>query len=188
MPALPALAAEPAPPLPRSAPLAERVDEGAFTRFYDEVAPRLWAYLASQTGDRALAEELAQEAWSRVLASRLEPESDEHLRRYLFRTAIHLLRDRGRAAPRTPLPLVEALDVAGGPPPVGLRHDLARAFAALKPKERQLIWLAHVEELDHRSIAETVGARVASVRVMLHRARRRLAQLLERDTLDRRER
>lgn len=55
-------------------------------------------------------------------------------------------------------------------------------------KERRLIWLAHVEELDHASIAATLGARVASVRVMLHRARRRLAQLLQRDTLDRRER
>lgn len=188
MPELPALAVEPVPSLPRATPLAERVDEGAFARFYDEVAPRLWAYLVSQTGDRALAEELAQEAWSRVLASRLEPESDEHLRRYLFRTAIHLLRDRRRAAPRAPLPLVEALDAATEAPPVGLRQDLARAFAALRPKERQLIWLAHVEALDHRSIAEAVGARVASVRVMLHRARRRLAELLDRDTLDRRER
>lgn len=188
MPALPALAAEPAPPRSRVAPLAERVDEGAFTRFYDDVAPRLWAYLVSQTGDRAVAEELAQEAWSRVLASKLEPESDEHLRRYLFRTAIHLLRDRGRGATRAPLPLVDELDLALDAPPVGVRRDLVRALAALRPKERRLIWLAHVEELDHRAIADLVGARAASVRVMLHRARRRLAELLDRDTLDRRER
>ncbi len=188
MPVAPALAAETAPPRPRSAPLAERVDEGAFTRFYDEVAPRLWAYLVSQTRDRALAEELAQEAWSRVLASKLEPESDEHLRRYLFRTAIHLLRDRGRGLARAPLPLVDELDLATPAPPVGLRRDLGRAFAALRPKERRLIWLAHVEELDHRAIAEVVGARAGSVRVMLHRARRRLAELLDRDNLDRRER
>lgn len=187
MPAAPALADAPAPALRHSTPLATRVDEGAFTRFYDEVAPRLWAYLVVQTRDRALAEELAQEAWSRVLASRLEPESDEHLRRYLFRTAIHLVRDRHRGAGRAPLPLVDEQDLASASPPVGLRQDLARAFAALKPKERRLIWLAHVEELDHRAIAELVGARAGSVRVMLHRARRRLADLLGRGTLDRRE-
>ena len=187
MSAAPAFADAPAPALRPTTPLAARVDDGEFTRLYDEVAPRLWAYLAVQTGDRSLAEELAQEAWSRVLASRLEPESDEHLRRYLFRTAIHLLRDRGRGAAREMLPLVDELDLAEPAPPVGLRHDLARAFAALKPKERRLIWLAHVEQLDHRTIAETIGARAASVRVMLHRARRRLAARLGREAPKRRE-
>jgi len=187
MPALPALAAGPAPALARATPLAERVDEGTFTRFYDEVAPRLWAFLTAQTGDRALAEELAQETWSRVLASHLEPESDEHLRRYLFRTAIHLVRDRARGAGRAPLPLVDSLDLAGASAPVGLGRDLERAFAALRPKERRLIWLAHVEELDHRAIGEAIGARPTSVRVMLHRARRRLAELLDRDAPERRQ-
>lgn len=175
------------PSLSRSAPLAERVDEREFTRFYDEVAPRLWAFLVSQTGDPAFAEEVAQEAWSRVLASPLQPESDEHLRRYLFRTAIHLLRDRERGAARAPVRLVEELDVAVDAPDGALRRDLERAFGELRPKERRLIWLAHVEGLDHRTIAGMVGAKTGSVRVMLHRARRRLATLLGRVPAERSE-
>jgi RNA polymerase sigma-70 factor (ECF subfamily) len=116
-----------------------------------------------------------------VLASRFQPESDEHLTRYLYKTAIHLLRDRGRAAPRAPLPLDDAHEPAARQAPAGLRHDLERAMERLKPRERQLLWLAHVEELDHRAIAATLDAHPASVRVMLFRARKRLAALLGRD-------
>jgi len=38
--------------------------------------------------------------------------------------------------------------------------------------------LAHLEALDHRAIADLVGAHPASVRVLLFRARRRLARAL----------
>jgi RNA polymerase sigma-70 factor (ECF subfamily) len=177
----PALAAEPTTaPAERRAPLVERLDDGDFARFYEEVAPRLWAFLVSQTGDRTLADDLSQEAWTRVLSSRLEPESDEHFRRYLFRTAIHLVRDRGRRTARAPETGIDETDLPTPPPAPGLRTDLDRAFSALRPKERRLLWLAHVEGLDHKAIADAIGARAASVRVMLFRARGRLAELLGR--------
>jgi RNA polymerase sigma-70 factor (ECF subfamily) len=169
---------------PRSAPpvpLAERMDRAELAAFYERVAPRLAGYLRGQTRDAAIADDMTQEAFTRVLASRFEPESEEHLTRYLYKTAIHLARDRGRALPRAPLALDDAHEPAARSAPAGLRHDLERAFAQLKPKERQLIWLAHVEELDHKSIAVTLDANPASVRVMLFRARRRLAALLGRE-------
>ena len=176
------LAASAAAPLPeRNRPLAERIGEAKFALFYEAVAPRFWAFLFSQCRDRSLADDLCQETFTRVLASGLEPASDEHLTRYLYKTGIHLLRDRGRRSGREPLPLLEALDLGARAAPEGLASDLARALGALSPRERELLWLAHVEELDHRAIAETVGARPGSVRVMLHRARRRLAKLLGRD-------
>jgi RNA polymerase sigma-70 factor (ECF subfamily) len=167
-------------------PLAERLGGEAFARFYDEVAPRLWGFLFSSTGDRALADDLAQEAFTRVLVSRLVPQNDEHLKRYLFKTAIHLLRDRGRVAHRAPLPLVEEMDLAGREAPVGLRLDLEQALARLAERERRILWLAHVEGLDHRTIADALGARVGSVRVMLFRARRKLAKLMGREMDDER--
>jgi RNA polymerase sigma-70 factor (ECF subfamily) len=40
------------------------------------------------------------------------------------------------------------------------------------------MWLAYVEGADHCEIAETLGLREASVRVLLFRARRKLAHLL----------
>ncbi|MFN7960593.1 MAG: sigma-70 family RNA polymerase sigma factor [Thermoanaerobaculia bacterium] len=164
----------------RELPLAERVDGGELTLFYNRVGPRLWGFLLAQTGDSTVADDLTQEAFTRVLASRFSPESDEHLTRYLFRTAIHLVQDRGRAAKRRPLPLEQAPEPACGPPAGGggLRRDLLRALAELKPRDRQLVWLAHVEELGHAEIAEITGLHAASIRVLLFRARRRLAKRL----------
>ena len=48
----------------------------------------------------------------------------------------------------------------------------------LKPRERALLWLAHVEESTHEEIAEALGLRPKSVRVLLFRARKRLGEVL----------
>jgi RNA polymerase sigma-70 factor, ECF subfamily len=176
-----------APPADRELPLVDRLGAAEFAAFYAEVGPRLWSYVYSMTSDRSAADDLTQEAFTRVLASRLRPESDEHLRRYLYRTASNLAHDRGRARAKAPLPLLDDHDAAVDPPPPGLTRDLARAWRSLRPKERRLLWLAHVEELDHRAIGESIGARAGSVRVMLFRARRRLAALLGREPEPRKE-
>lgn len=162
----------------RPAPLAERLGAEEFARFHAAVAPRLWGFLRSHVGDRAEADDLAQEAFTRVLASTFTPESEEHLVRYLYRTATNLLHDRGRRSGRgTAVPL----DEADGEQPAGdgTSLDVRRALGALKPRDRQLLWLAHVEGIEHKQIAEIVGAQPGSVRVLLFRARQRLARLLQ---------
>src|SRR3989454_8733629 len=58
------------------------------------------------------------------------------------------------------------------------RSDLAGALEHLKPRERELLWLAYVEGSSHKEIAEIAGVRAASVRLLLFRARRKLAELL----------
>ncbi len=166
----------------RDLPLVERLGEEELAGFYREVAPRLWAYLLAHGRDRGLADDLCQEAFTRVLASRLEPRSREHLTRYLYKTAIHLLHDRHRRSRREPPLAGDAeLRTAEAPADPGLRADLGRALAALDPRQRRLLWLAHVEGFDHATIAATLGARPGSIRVMLHRARRKLARLLGRN-------
>ncbi|MBK8726731.1 MAG: sigma-70 region 4 domain-containing protein [Holophagaceae bacterium] len=56
---------------------------------------------------------------------------------------------------------------------------LERGFAALSPRQRSLLWLALVEGLDHGGIAEALGLRKASVKVLLSRARERFAAVLD---------
>jgi RNA polymerase sigma factor (sigma-70 family) len=58
-------------------------------------------------------------------------------------------------------------------------HDEAsQTFAALKPRERALPWLACVEEHSHEQIAGALGIERANVKVLLFRARARLRDLL----------
>jgi len=69
-------------------------------------------------------------------------------------------------------------------PELAVRQDLdsrlavRAALAKVKPRERQLLWLAYVEGFSHHEIAHATGLRSASVRLLLFRARRRLATML----------
>lgn len=168
----------PAAPADRSAtPLAERIGAEAFARVHAEVAQRLWGYVRSHVGSAEEADDVVQETFTRVLASSLEPESDEHLIRYLYRSASNLLRDGRRGRLRwTMVPVDETTSSA--PPTSTDRLDVERALGELRPKDRQLLWLAHVEGYDHATIAEQIDASPGSVRVLLFRARKRLAALL----------
>jgi RNA polymerase sigma-70 factor, ECF subfamily len=159
------------------------LDEPAFRAFYDRTARPLWAYLAAASGDRSLADDLTQEAFIRLLRADFQPESDEHLRRYLFRIAGNLLHDHRRARSRLS-PLEDAPEGSTPPPDAGERADVRRLLGRLKPRERQILWLAHVEGRTHTEIADITRTRPGSVRVLLFRARRRLAGLLRAAGLD----
>jgi len=58
------------------------------------------------------------------------------------------------------------------------------ALADVEPRERKLLWLAHVDGFNHNEIAEILGVAEQSVRVMLHRARKKLKSLLEKRGLN----
>ena len=60
------------------------------------------------------------------------------------------------------------------------RSELAHAFQHLKPRERELLWLAYVEGSSHKEIAEVSGLRENSIRPLLFRARQKLASVLRR--------
>jgi RNA polymerase sigma-70 factor (ECF subfamily) len=60
----------------------------------------------------------------------------------------------------------------------GLRVDVARALRRLSASERRLIGLRYVLDLPHAELAERLGIPETTVRVRLHRVRRRLRTLL----------
>ena len=157
------------------------MDEGRFEAFYRRTAGGLWSYLFRMTGDEAVADDLLQKAFFRFLRANPTLASEEHQRRWLFRTATNLAMDHFRETKRERTRM-ELSDVReGGPsmePREVLRHDMMKTFAELKPRERALLWLAHVEEADHEDIGEALGVKTKSVKVLLFRARKRLGELL----------
>ena len=161
---------------------AELLTEPEFQDLYRLHARPLWAYLYRLTGNPADADDLLQEAFCRMLATRLATRDDDQLRAYLFRVATNAATDlwrRGGRGKRREEPLSEE---AAGPARDGedaaLKRDMARTFRDLKPQERMLLWLAHVEGTGHRDIAAALGLKAGSVPVLLFRARRKLAGLL----------
>ena len=184
---LPGLIAGQAPQaaaFPLHAPL-HSMDSDLFAGFYGRSARPLWAYLARVSGDPALADDLMQESFVRYLSAALPAalvaEGEVAARRYLFRIATTLLRDhwrRPRASSIEYLPeeFFAAITALGQPDSQAL---LGPAMAQMRPRDRQLLWLAYAEGYSHREIAEITGLGSASIRLLLFRARRKIARLLQ---------
>ena len=162
------------------------MDEARFELFYRRTAGSLWSYLFRLTGDEATADDLLQKAFFRFLRANPALATEEHQRRWIFRTATNLAFDHFRETKRerARVDLDGIVDAAASTEPREvLRHDMMKTFAELKPRERALLWLAHVEEADHDDIGEALGVKTKSVKVLLFRARKKLGELLSKKGL-----
>jgi RNA polymerase sigma-70 factor, ECF subfamily len=174
-----------APVLEAGAPTWANMDSDAFAAFYERSARPLWAYLARTSGDPALADDLLQESYIRFLSADAPPafaaDGEIAARRYLFRIATNLLRDHWRKPKSTAIEDVPEHHFSA--PDTTDQSDaralLSPALLQLSPRERQLLWLAYAEGYSHREIAAITGLASASIRLLLFRARRKAARLLQ---------
>jgi RNA polymerase sigma-70 factor (ECF subfamily) len=161
------------------------MDNDAFAGFYSRSARPLWAYLARVSGDPALADDLMQESYVRFLCAAhpamVASEGEVAARRYLFRIATNLLRDHWRRPHSTSIEELpeELFAASASSAQADSQAVLGPALAQMRPLDRQLLWLAHAEGYSHREIAEVTGLASASIRLLLFRARRKIAKLLQ---------
>ena len=161
------------------------MDEDTFRAFYDRNARGLWAYLARLTGDRQLAEDLLQETFYRFLRAAATYDNETHRRNSLYRIATNLARDARRRSLARAASVPAGDDIERVPSRQGAgaterMADFNRAMSRLKPRERAMLWLAYAEGASHREIADVLGLRPTSLKPLLFRARRKLAELLGR--------
>ena len=159
------------------------MNEAQFEALYRSTARSIWAYIYRLTGDASMSDDLLQKTFIRFLRANPVLAGDEHVRRYLFRTATTVVFDYFREAKRERDHVLPPFEAAGETDARDLRYDMRRVFSELKPQERALLWLAHVEGADHNEIGETLGVKSPSVRVLLFRARKRLRALLSKHGL-----
>jgi RNA polymerase sigma-70 factor (ECF subfamily) len=159
------------------------MDQESFGAFYERTSRPVWAYLWRRTGDRSLADDLLQEAYYRFLRARVAHENEAHRRNYLFRIAANLVHDNLRKQP-PPLELPQEGEIGH---PVShsnpgrqsqQRADLGRALAHLSSRQQDALWLAYAEGSSHQEIADSLGLKVGSVKLLLFRARRKLVKLM----------
>lgn len=169
----------------READEAFTMDEETFRAFYERTARGVWLYLSRLTGDSQLADDLLQETYYRFLRSARSFEGEAHRRNYLFRIATNLVRDgqRRHRFEFVPVPdedsgrtLAADGDLASQ---TARRTDLSRAMSRLTARERELLWLAYAQGASHEEIANALGLKTSSIKMLLFRARRRLAALLQ---------
>ena len=157
------------------------MDEKSFQVIYDRTARPLWAYLRRVSGRGDVADDLLQEIYCRFLVRAQHGLDEAQTRSYLFRIATNLLHDRWRRSGDADEEMLEEeqqADAFSASRDDAACVDVQRTMQRLKPRERQLLWLAYVEGMSHAEIAEVTGLGALSIRLLLFRARRRAADML----------
>jgi RNA polymerase sigma-70 factor (ECF subfamily) len=153
------------------------VSESKFLELYNRTAPSLHRYAARTLGNAAAADDVVQETYVRAICADSLPVDQAQARAYLFKVASNLIVDLWRRNKRE-RDAADTIETAAYDADANLRLDVNAMMARLRLPERQLLWLAYVEGADHAAIADVLGLAEGSVKVLLHRAKRKLADML----------
>ena len=149
---------------------------GAFETLYARHRTRLFRFVLRSIKSRAIAEELYQEVWMRVIEARSTYKATARFTTWLYTIAHHRMVDHWRKAGATLVSLDEAEAVSGNPGPerqVEAREALARFAAALEslPAAQREAFLLHEEGgLTVPEIAAATGSNEEAVKSRLRYA------------------
>jgi RNA polymerase sigma-70 factor (sigma-E family) len=125
------------------------------------------------TGDRHLAEDLAQDAFVRLFGRFRDLRKSESFPFYLRRTVVNLSRDHFRRMRRErALSRRERKTETGDDGQLGrveVRDELLQALQNLPPRQRAAVVLHHCEGLSEREVADVLEASVSAVNSLVSR-------------------
>jgi RNA polymerase sigma-70 factor, ECF subfamily len=168
-------------------------NEAAFAELFERYAGRVYGFLVRRLADRALAEDLYQEAFLRVHRARSSYDSSRPFRTWLFGIVHNLLADTVRARRRSP-EVHDASDTPAGegarPNAIAVASDersperlaaarqtsaaLDRALRALPSDEATVLILARFEGLSYQDIGVILGRSAAATKQLAYRALKRV--------------
>ena len=140
-----------------------RGDAAAVRALTLRLTPRAYAQAMRLLGDRAEAEDVAQDAMMRLW--KIAPDwraGEAKVTTWLYRVVAYLCTDRLRRSPRGPLALNEVA-----------------ALATLPERQRMAVMLRHFEGATNPEIAERLGVSVEAVESLTARGKRALAAALK---------
>ena len=139
-------------------------------------------YIRRHVGDSDTASDLLQDVFVRLLRSAIQARSESEVKSYLYRTATSVIADHFRRERRAERWAFLTKRPRATKPPA--ETGVEQVFQELPLRDRTLLWLAYVEEMNHEEIAEVAGVKRASVKVLLSRSRGRLSAKLKEHGLD----
>jgi RNA polymerase sigma-70 factor (ECF subfamily) len=151
----------------------------SFELFFSLEYERLCLALVLLTGDRFEAEEVAQEAMTRVLERWDRVGSMQSPTGYLFRTAMNINRNRVRRMRVRARRLFQEDPTPDHSATVGDQQDVRVALTKLSRSEREALILVDWQQMDAAEAGRLLGISANAMRVRLYRGRAALRHQLE---------
>jgi len=169
----------------------QRGDRDAFQNLFEAYQDKVYSIALRYSGDRAVALDIAQEIFLKLLSGIGEFHGNASFETWLYRVVVNCCLDHRRRTRRIGLFLENLWGFAA--PRQSVLHDLMRAemeeqvqrgVASLSPEQRIAVALRYTEGLSYESIAEILDCSTGTVASRLNRAHkileRRLSHLRER--------
>jgi len=175
---------------PEALALAARTGSAAaFEALVARFEAPLYRFLFLRTRDEGLAQDLTQEAFLRAWQNLERYDPRWRFSTWLFTVAERLCISQRRSRGKEPAvashePELHAAGAEPDPLTSAAERDEGRALwetavRVLRPEERSALWLRYAEDLTMEEIGTILGRPTVTVRVILFRARGRLAQALD---------
>jgi RNA polymerase sigma-70 factor, ECF subfamily len=130
----------------------------------------------SMLGDRAQAEDAAQESFLRVWKSMDRYRGEAALGTWIFSIARNVCLT-AISKRRRPAPIEEAERAAPEPP--DRKRDIFHLVDQLPANYRQVVMLFYMEDRSYEEVARMLDVPLGTVKTNLHRARRQLAMMMK---------
>lgn len=164
--------------------LAQKGESAAFSFLIRSTQDRLFRFCLYLCHDRALAQDLCQEAFVRAFEKISSLKESDRFLSWLFKMARNLYLDYVKSPQNsklaTAMPLEEVLEdtVSASTPPSSdptVTIQIQQALAGLEPEDRMILLLVDLEEHTYSEAAGIVGISESNLRFKLHHIRKAFA-------------
>ncbi|MCI0677486.1 MAG: RNA polymerase sigma factor [Actinobacteria bacterium] len=154
-------------------------DLGAFERLVRQMEGPVFRYIVHLIGDRALAEDVAQEVFLRMYRSLHTLRDADRFVPWLLATARNAAYDAGRRRARDPIELVGDRELPARAEDPHLTVEISDALSRLEHDLAEAIVLVGMVGLSYAEAAATIGIPEGTMKSRVFRARKVLMQILE---------
>jgi RNA polymerase sigma-70 factor (ECF subfamily) len=160
-------------------------DDAAFTELVERYKDLVYGMIWRLTADRTQVDDLAQDVFLKVHRGLPYFRGEARLSTWIYRIVANVC-TQARSRPVREVPLDRGPEKAPIDPPsidgsfadIELRDRLEKAIAKLPEQYRFLIAAHHLRGVQYEALAEALDVPLGTVKTHLHRAKRRLRELL----------
>src|SRR5689334_9567984 len=157
-------------------------DVGRLEMLFDRHQPSLVRYFIYLTGNRTVSEDLAQDAFFRILKYRHTYQPGANFRAWLYQIGRNVYADHtGKNKAEVPMP-EETPELRAGDTPADRELQrkqeavlVRKALASLPSEKREVLILSRFQDLKYEEIAAILKCEVGTVKVRVYRAMRELS-------------